>query len=141
MTDKADTDASEPATMAPSLGLGPLERAIMAAVWELGTASVAEVRAALGERHAYTTIMTVMARLAGKGHLLREKHGRLFRYRTSVSRAEQTGAWLAGALSNGAGALRGQVVQHFVDSLGRHDSALLDDLEAAVRRAREDRHS
>lgn len=107
----------------------------MDAVWQVGTASVADVRAALGDRHAYTTIMTVMARLTEKGRLRREKRGRSFRYRTATSRAEQAGAWLADALASDGVGLRGQVVQHFVNSVQRIDADLLGELEAAVRRA------
>lgn len=131
----ADRERAETPEGSVSFGLGPLERAIMDAVWQIGTASVADVRAVLGDRHAYTTIMTVMARLTEKGRLRREKQGRSFRYRTAATRAEQAGAWLAGALASDGIGLRGQVVQHFVKNVKRIDAELLDELEAAVRQA------
>ncbi len=124
-----------PPSAEPSLGLGPLERAIMEAIWQLGSATVADVREALGERNAYTTIMTVMSRLTDKGRLVREKRGRSFLYRTASSRVEHTGAWLAGALATGDIGQRGTLVQHFVGNIKRLDAGLLDELEAAVRRA------
>ena len=125
--------------MALAMALGPLEREILEAIWTLGSANVAEVRTALGERHAYTTIMTVMARLTEKGRLARHKQGRSFRYRTVISRAEHTGVWLAGALAGNETGLRGHIVQHFVNSVGKLDTSLLDELEDAVRRAQDER--
>lgn len=63
--------------------LGELEAAIMAVAWERGQVSVREVQQALAPDRplAYTTVMTVMARLAEKGVLVRERRGRAFNYR------------------------------------------------------------
>lgn len=63
--------------------LGDLERRVMDAVWARGQASVREVQEDLAGRDgpAYTTVMTVMSRLADKGILTREKRGRAFLYR------------------------------------------------------------
>ncbi|MCB0216586.1 MAG: BlaI/MecI/CopY family transcriptional regulator [Chloroflexi bacterium] len=62
--------------------LGELEQAVMNAIWQRGRASVRDVQSDLAERGlAYTTIMTVMGRLADKGVLEREKQGRAFVYR------------------------------------------------------------
>ena len=54
--------------------LGKLETEIMEAVWKLGNVSVREVLNNLKKRKkiAYTTIMTVMARLVEKGILKRK---------------------------------------------------------------------
>lgn len=59
----------------------------MKALWILGKATVEEIRAQLlPERPlAYTTVMTVMGRLARKGVVEREKRGRSHLYRPSVS--------------------------------------------------------
>jgi len=59
----------------------------MKALWSLGKATVEEIRAGLlPERPlAYTTVMTVMGRLARKGVVEREKRGRSHLYRPSVS--------------------------------------------------------
>jgi predicted transcriptional regulator len=52
--------------------LGPLERDIMDILWKRGTATVRDVVDALSSRgSAYTTIMTVMNRLAAAGWLRR----------------------------------------------------------------------
>jgi len=59
----------------------------MKALWALGQATVHEIRARLlPERPlAYTTVMTVMGRLARKGVAVREKRGRSHLYRPSVT--------------------------------------------------------
>lgn len=117
-------------------GLGPLEREVMEAVWKSAPASVAEVRAALGDRHAYTTIMTILVRLAEKGQLEREKRGRNYVYSAADSGAAQTGQWLARAIAGVDKRVKGQIVQHFVGSIGDLDEDLLDQLEKEIRDAR-----
>jgi len=59
------------------------ELAIMKVVWRLGTATVREVYEALRRRRtiAYTTVMTMMKILEGKGHLRKDLDGRAYRYR------------------------------------------------------------
>jgi predicted transcriptional regulator len=66
--------------------LGPLEAEVMAVVWRAGApVAVREVvdrlNAGRATPLAYTTVMTVMSRLAGKGILAREQEGRGFAYR------------------------------------------------------------
>lgn len=69
--------------------LGELEAPIMRLMWERGSASVREILDALdqGGRHlAYTTVMTVMSRLADKGLLSRERRGKMHIYRPTATR-------------------------------------------------------
>lgn len=70
--------------------LGDLERAIMDAVWECGTATVREVVDVLQSARApaYTTVMTVMNRLVDKGLLRRKPEGQSYRYTASKSKQE-----------------------------------------------------
>lgn len=70
--------------------LGPLETEVMEACWELGETTVRDVHEKLAKRLdlAYTTIMTTMARLAGKGLLKRDTTGLAHRYRPAMSRDE-----------------------------------------------------
>lgn len=70
-------------------GLGPLEADVMRHVW--AASSPVSVRAMLEQLNeqrrpplAYTTVMTVMARLAEKGLLRRERNGRGFVYEAAV---------------------------------------------------------
>ena len=59
------------------------ELAIMKVVWAKKDATVREVYETLRERRriAYTTVMTMMNILETKGFLVKEPHGRAFRYR------------------------------------------------------------
>ncbi|MFY1675184.1 BlaI/MecI/CopY family transcriptional regulator [Plantactinospora sp. WMMB334] len=70
--------------------LGDLERAVMDVLWDRGAgagATVREVADVLRDRElAYTTVMTVLDRLAGKGMVEREREGRAWRYRPAASR-------------------------------------------------------
>jgi len=59
---------------------GELELAVIQAIRAKGRATVREVFEALGEKAAYTTIMTVMFRLYEKGELSRERIGRQYEY-------------------------------------------------------------
>jgi predicted transcriptional regulator len=63
-------------------GLGPLEHQIMDIVWKQKEATVYSVvdQICKEKQLAYTTIMTVMSRLAKKGVLKREKKGKTYIY-------------------------------------------------------------
>lgn len=80
---------SRPSAKSPAIEdvLGPLGAAVMRAVWDQGNGTVASVTAALGALRdhspAYTTVMTVMVRLADRGLLVRSKVGRRYVYRAT----------------------------------------------------------
>ena len=61
---------------------------IMAVLWERGPSTVAEVRAALLDRLAYTTVLTVLRVLEEKGHVGHQEEGRAHRYFARVQRSE-----------------------------------------------------
>jgi predicted transcriptional regulator len=84
---------------------GQLENAIMDVIWsEDRPLLVREVRERLNYTRpvAYTTVMTVMTILAGKGVLRREKHGRAWRYWPLEQRAEHDARLMAEILSSGS---------------------------------------
>jgi BlaI family transcriptional regulator, penicillinase repressor len=62
------------------LGFGELELSILQTVQKLGRTNVRDVYASLGSEGSYTTIMTVMSRMADKGELMREKEGKQYFY-------------------------------------------------------------
>jgi len=66
----------------------PLELACLNALWQMGEASVRQVQEALASTHklAYTTVLTVLDRLARKGIVHRRMAGRSFLYRPALSR-------------------------------------------------------
>lgn len=87
----------------------PLELECLCVLWSLGEANVAAVRDQLAPRRtlAYTTVMTMLDRLARKAVVSRRKVGRSYLYTASLSRDE----------------VRGRAIRELVDSLfeGRPD--------------------
>jgi predicted transcriptional regulator len=59
---------------------------IMGVLWDRGPATVAEVREALEDELAYTTVLTVLRVLEDKGHVRHEEEGRAHRYHPLVER-------------------------------------------------------
>ena len=53
---------------------------VMELLWERGPSLVAEVRAALEDQLAYTTVLTVLRTLEGKGYVGHAQEGRGHRY-------------------------------------------------------------
>jgi len=84
--------------------LGPTEAHLMELAWKHRSLTVKKAVYYLGgnDRRAYTTIMTVLTRLAQKGLLARRKQGRLFVYEPTVERD----AFLAERVKRVAGCLR-----------------------------------
>jgi predicted transcriptional regulator len=81
-------------------GFGELEGAIMEQVWSAGRPLlVREITQALEPERAYNTVWTVTEILYRKGWLAREKVGRAYRYRATVSRDEYTGDLMGEALA------------------------------------------
>lgn len=100
---------------------GELEQAVMDVLWTSSTAlSVRDVQAALADERnlAYTTVMTVMDRLAKKGQLHRELDGRAWRYRTVYSWAQLVSNEIVALLNTGPAELRGQVLDSVRQRVG-----------------------
>ena len=74
--------------MATPNKLPPLELEAMKALWQLGEGTVREVRLEIATRRplAYTTVMTLLDRLARKGAVARRKEGRSHVYYPLISR-------------------------------------------------------
>ncbi len=66
----------------------PLEMMCMNALWEIGEGNVEDVRkvVSLNRPLAYTTVLTLLDRLARRGAVSRRKEGRGFRYQPTVER-------------------------------------------------------
>ncbi|MGI5158665.1 BlaI/MecI/CopY family transcriptional regulator [Microbispora sp. CA-102843] len=81
---------------------GKLEAAVMDCIWTLGRpVSVREVLTELQKSRdiAYTTVMTVMDTLHGKGWLRRRLEGRAYRYEAVASREAYTARLMRAALA------------------------------------------
>ena len=61
---------------------------IMAVLWDLGSATVAEVNERLDDDLAYNTVLTILRILEKKALVGRQRHGRAHRYRPLLGRAE-----------------------------------------------------
>lgn len=74
----------------PAWPLGPLEERVLQIVWRRGPCTVRRVLEDLLPEHrvAYTTVMTVMVRLAEKGLLRRESSGGSYTYTAAFSERE-----------------------------------------------------
>jgi predicted transcriptional regulator len=72
------------------LDLAPLELECMSVLWPLGEGTVRDIhrQLAAARPRAYTTIMTIMDRLAQKGIVARRKVGRAYRYQANLSADE-----------------------------------------------------
>ena len=111
---------------------GELQIQIMTVLWRTGEGTVEQVRGGLPPRYrgAYTTVQTVLNRLADRGMLRRRKEGKGFVYRPAVSEADYVARsierTLAGASSQARQAALAQL-------LGGIDSGELSDLQRLAR--------
>ncbi len=112
---------------------GPLESEVMDAVWRMGgPVPVRRVFDDLNKRRAaplaYTTVMTVMSRLADKGALRRRKAGRGYLYEANAPDAAGI------AVKDVLRAYGDVAVAHFVDE-ARADPAILSRLRRLLNEA------
>lgn len=107
---------------------GSLEQSVLAVLAEAGAAlTPAEVRDRLGGDLAYTTVMTVMVRLADKDLLVRERSGRGYAY-SAISDAAITARQMQKLLDTQED--RAAVLARFVGALHPGDEAVLAELLA-----------
>lgn len=117
--------------------LGELERVVMEQLWALDApATVRQVHEALSESRdvAYTTVMTVLDRLARKGSAEQIRDGRAYRYRPAVSRDELTAELMHQALDTVDGTDRTAALLRFVGSVSSGDADALRTALAEVER-------
>lgn len=112
---------------------GRLEAEVLAVLaGAAGPMTVAEVQDGLGDQLAYTTVMTTLARLTGKGALQRIKDGRAFRYRLAAPTDRVEDAVAARRMHRmlGAGADKAGVLARFVAELDPEEERMLAQLLA-----------
>ncbi len=115
-------------------GFGELETAVMDRIWVRGADDPVSVREVFedlaAERSiAYTTVLSTMDNLHTKGWLTRERDGKAYRYRATLTR-EQHGARLMRQAFDGGGGNEA-VLQHFVEQITPAES---ERLRAVLRR-------
>ena len=68
------------------IGFTDRELDVMSVLWDLGDATVTEVRERLADKLAYTTVLTVLRTLEQKGYVDHTGEGRAHRYHPLVKR-------------------------------------------------------
>jgi predicted transcriptional regulator len=103
---------------------GALETEVLVALSDSSDPmTAAAVRAVLGDTLAYTTVMTVLSRLAEKGLVTQERRGRAHVYAAIRDHAEITAQRMRRLLE--AGDDRAAVLARFVGTLSDADEQLL----------------
>lgn len=73
----------------------PRELEVMSVLWRLGSATVSEVRDALTDDLAYTSVLSALRTLEDKGFVRHEPEGRAYRYYPTVKAERAGGSALA----------------------------------------------
>lgn len=73
----------------------PRELQVMSILWRLGSATVAEVRDALDEPLAYTSVLSALQTLEEKGYVGHDAEGRAYRYKPLVEADRAGGSAIA----------------------------------------------
>lgn len=109
--------------------LGELEATVMGVLWSaVEPMTVRQVLKSLDRdpEPAYTTIMTVLDNLHGKGMVTRERAGRAWAYRPAQSREEHDAEAMASVLD--AATDRGATLLSFIGRISPEEQARLRDL-------------
>jgi predicted transcriptional regulator len=117
--------------------LHELESEVMDAVWDRGEASVREVMETLNEAapkpRAYTTYMTILGRLHGKGMLSRRREGRTDLYAPVHSREEYADLRAAAEVEALVDAYGDVALSHFARQVAELDPERRKALERLAR--------
>lgn len=120
----------------PRNRLGDLERAVLEHLWAAtgdrpNGLTVREVHDTIGVERglAYTTLMTVLDRMAKKDLVTRERDGRAWRYLPAASREELTSEALHQTLGELSSGDRRTALLHFLEESTPED---LDELKVAL---------
>jgi len=110
---------------------GELQSQIMAALWRLGSGTVEEVRGGLPPRYrgAYTTVQTVLNRLAERGMLSRRRRGNAIEYHPTMTEAQYLSSTIRRTLATASSNARQTALAELLGTLKG------DELSALQRRA------
>jgi predicted transcriptional regulator len=111
---------------------GELQIQLMSAMWRLGAGTVEQVRAELPPRYqgAYTTVQTVLNRLAERGLLSRQKVGNAIEYRPKISEADYLSRSIARTLAGASSGARQAALARLIADL---DKGELSELQRLAR--------
>jgi predicted transcriptional regulator len=123
--------------------LHALERDVMEEVWDRGEVSVRQVMDAVngrgGKPRAYTTYMTIMARLSGKHLLWRRRSGKTDLYRPVYTREEYANRRAQAAVQSLVDEYGGVALVHIARQMAGLDPARRRALQRLAREAEGDR--
>src|SRR3989339_1255591 len=107
--------------------LGPLEQQIMDVLWtSVEPLKPSDVLRRLAGDHAYTTVMTVLTRLADKKLICRDLQGKAYFYPPCQTKNEFIKNHLSDIFSGLVNSYGGLAISQFVESLKATDSSDLD---------------
>lgn len=112
---------------------GDLQAQLMTALWRLESGTVEQVRSALPPRYrgAYTTVQTVLNRLAERDLLVRSKRGNAIVYTPRLTEAEYVSRSIEQTLAGASTPAREAALAQLIGDLDR------DEFTALRRRGRE----
>lgn len=120
-----------------SIQLTERELDIMSVLWDHGASTVSDVRAALSDDLAHTTVHTMLGILVDKGYASRTEEGRGHRYHAVVARAEAGDSAVRRLIEKLFGGSRELLLSHlakdaaFSSSEAAKVRAILDEAESA----------
>ena len=114
--------------------LGDLEADIMEIIWQKDEVSVRDVYETLRlERDiAYTTVMTIMGRLADKELLNKKSRGNAYIYTPAVSRIDFAKRVVSAVIDGLMDEFAEPAMSHFVDRLSKEDNTKISKLEEMI---------
>lgn len=119
--------------------MGNRQAELMRVLWDAGPGTVEEVRSRLPEaqRGAYTTVQTVLNRLAERGLLERTRRGKSLVYSPLISEAEYVSSSLRRALSSASTAAKAAALAEIIGSLKRAELDELRQRSKVIKRRRD----
>ena len=118
--------------------LSDTEWTVMCAVWDRGEASARDVHEAVADASgwAYTTVKTLLARLAAKGAVAERKRANVSLYAPLVSREQARGSAVKSLIDRAFDGTFGSLVTHLMkhERLSKKDRQKLTELFAELDR-------
>ncbi len=117
---------------------GELQGQIMAVLWRFESGTVEEVRGGLPPRYhgAYTTVQTVLNRLAERGMLKRRKRGNAIEYHPTMTEAEYLAGAIRQTLATASSDARQAALAELLGSLKGDELSKLQERASTIERGR-----
>jgi len=103
-----------------------VELQILHVLWEKGSATVREVHAVLSKRRklAYTSVLSMLQFMEGKGLVSHEREGRAYRYRATRARRQTLRRLVGDIVKRGFSGSPTLLIQHLIE----HENIPADEL-------------